>query len=68
MEEVESHAGRKLLGVAARECGYKGREVADFLRKDPAAVTGYLKDEKSLHDKVERLFLLLGEKSQNLNN
>jgi hypothetical protein len=22
--------GRKLLSVAARECGYKGREVAEF--------------------------------------
>jgi len=53
--------GRKLLSLAARECGYKGREVAEFLRKDPAAVTGYLKDEKSLRDKLERLFLLMGE-------
>ena len=60
--------GRKLLSLAARECGYKGREVAEFLRKDPAAVTGYLKDEKSLRDKLERLFLLLWENSQNLNN
>jgi hypothetical protein len=60
--------GRKLLSVAARACGYKGRDVAEFLRKDPAAVTGYLKDEKSLHDEVERLFLFLGENSQHLNN
>ena len=60
--------GRKLLSLAARECGYKGREVADFLRKDPAAVTGYLKDEKRLHNKLERLFLLLGETRQDLNN
>jgi C4-type Zn-finger protein len=52
----------------SRECGYKGREVAEFLRKDPAAVTGYLKDEKSLHDKLERIFSLLGENSQDLNN
>lgn len=57
--------GRKLLSLAARECGYKGREVADFLRKDPASVTGYLKDEKNLHNSLERLFLVLGEnKSQ----
>jgi hypothetical protein len=59
--------GRKLLSLAARACGYKGREVADFLKKDPAAVTGYLKKEKSLRPKLGKLFVLLGE-AQNANN
>jgi putative transposase len=58
--------GRKLLSLAARAYGYKGREVADFLRRDPAAVTGYLKDENSLRPKLEKLFVHLGEKG-NLN-
>jgi putative transposase len=60
--------GRKLLSLAARECRYKGREIAAFLRKDPAAITGYLKEEKSLHDKLKQLFSILGENRQNLNN
>ena len=59
--------GRKLLSLAARACGYKGREVADFLQKDPAAVTGYLKEEKSLRTKLKKLFVLLGE-ARNVNN
>jgi putative transposase len=60
--------GRKLLSLAARQCGYKGIEIADFLRRDPAAVTDYLKDEKSLQSKLERLFLVLGECRKNVNN
>jgi hypothetical protein len=60
--------GRKLLSLAARECGYKGTEIADFLRRDPAAVTDYLKGEKSLRSKLERLFLILGECRKNVNN
>jgi REP element-mobilizing transposase RayT len=60
--------GRKLFSLAARQCGYKGTEIADFLRRDPAAVTDYLKDEKSLRNRLERLFLILGEFRKNVNN
>jgi hypothetical protein len=64
-KEVE---GRKLLSLAARQCGYKGTEIADFLRRDPAAATDYLKDKKSLRNRLERLFLILGECRKNVNN
>ncbi len=33
--------GRRLLSNAARDYGYQGKEIAQFLHKDPAAVTGY---------------------------
>jgi putative transposase len=51
--------GRKLLSLAARAYGYKGMEVAEFLRRDPAAITGYLKDGVNLCSEVEKLFNLL---------
>jgi putative transposase len=37
-------AGRRLLSVVAKTYGYKGKEIAEFLRKDPSAVTGYLRN------------------------
>ena len=60
--------GHKLMRLAAREYGYKGREVAEFLRKDPAAVARYLRDKDSFYDKMDKLFLTLGDTEQNVNN
>lgn len=40
--------GRRLLCKIARDFSYRNREIADFLRKDPAAVTRYLKDDVDL--------------------
>jgi predicted transcriptional regulator len=40
--------GRKLFGLAGRECGYKGKEIAQFLEKAPVAVTGYLRKKRDL--------------------
>jgi putative transposase len=37
-------AGRRLLSVVAKTYGYKGKEIAEFLRKDPSAVAGYLRN------------------------
>jgi len=36
--------GRKLLSVVSKAYGYKGKEIAEYLRKDPAAVSGYLRN------------------------
>ena len=60
--------GRKLMSLAAREYGYKGREVAEFLRKDPAAVARYIRDKDSFYDKMDKLFLTLEDTEQNVNN
>jgi len=51
-----------------REYGYKGKEIAEFLDKDPAAVTGYLRRGQDLKDKMERLILLLNGVRNILNN
>ena len=51
--------GRKLLSLAGREYGYKGREIAEFMGKDPAAVTGYLKGSQELRAKMESFILRL---------
>ncbi len=51
--------GRRLFSLVGREYGYKGKEMAEFLGKDPAAVTGYLRRGQDLQDKTERLILFL---------
>jgi len=59
--------GRKLFSLAGREYGYKGEEIAAYLSKDPASVTGYLRRGKDLRQKKERLDLLLDGVRKNLN-
>lgn len=44
--------GRRLLSVVAQAYGYKGKEIAEYLRKDPAAVSGYLRNAVEERKKV----------------
>jgi len=60
--------GRRLFSLIGREYGYKGKEIAEFLGKDPAAVTGYLRWSQELREKMERLIPLLDRVGNNLNN
>jgi REP element-mobilizing transposase RayT len=60
--------GRKLFSLVGREYGYKGKEIAEFLGKDPAAVTGYLSRSQDLRAKMESLILRLDAVEKDLNN
>jgi len=51
-----------------RECGHKGKEITEFLGKDPAAVMGYLRRRQDLQEKIERSILLLNGVRNILNN
>ncbi len=53
--------GRRVFSLVAKEYGYKGREIAEYLQKDPAAVTGYLRRGGELGVAVERVFRWLTE-------
>jgi chromosomal replication initiation ATPase DnaA len=44
---------RRLLSILAKEYGYTGREIAAFLRKDPVAVTMYLRSNEDVRKEVE---------------
>ena len=52
--------------MAGTAYGYEGKEIAEFLGKDPATVTGYLRRGQDLREKMERLILFFAGK--NLNN
>jgi len=52
---------RKLMSLVAREYGYKGKEVAEYLRRDPAVITRYLREGKKLEDDIGRVHVALEE-------
>jgi hypothetical protein len=54
--------GRKLFSLVGSEYGYKGKEMAEYIRKDPAMITRYLKDRKNSEAEVERLMRMITKK------
>jgi len=45
--------GRRLLNLVAKEYGYKGKEIGQYIRKDPAVVTRDLKEKGKLEREME---------------
>ena len=45
--------GRRLFSIIAKEYGYTGREISAYLKKDPAAVTGYLRRGEDVQKEVD---------------
>ena len=60
-KEVGIVSGRKVMSLVAREYGYKGREIAEYLRRDPAVITRYLKEGERLEGEVEKAHVVLRE-------
>lgn len=46
---------RKLMSFVAKEYGYKGKEIAKYINKDPVVVTRYLKERNNFREEVERI-------------
>jgi putative transposase len=59
--------GKKLMSFVAREYGYKGREIADYLHKDPAVITRYLREKESFKTEMGKVFTTLEEGKSNVN-
>jgi chromosomal replication initiation ATPase DnaA len=51
---------RRLFSILAKEYGYAGREIAAYLRKDPAAVTAYLRSDETLRKEADVVVKALG--------
>jgi hypothetical protein len=58
---------RRVLTMTTREYGFLGREIADYLRKDPASVSGDLCGE-DLSTDVRKVILMSGEGGLNVNS
>jgi putative transposase len=50
---------RRLFSILSKEYGYFGREIAAYLRKDPAAVTGYLRSCEEVRKEAEAVVATL---------
>ena len=44
---------RKLFILMAKEYGYKGKEIAEFIRRDPAVISIALKDLSDFEEDIE---------------
>jgi putative transposase len=58
--------GRKVMSLVAREYGYKGQEIAEYLRRDPAVITRHLREGERLEGEVEKVHESL-KKSKKVN-
>lgn len=47
--------GRKLFSFIAHEYGYKGKEIAEYAKKDPASVTRYLKEKRDFYEGIKKV-------------
>jgi hypothetical protein len=45
---------RRVLSLVGKEYGYKGREMAEYLRKDPSVVTRYLREAKRFESDIKK--------------
>ncbi|MHB8881196.1 MAG: transposase [Thermodesulfovibrionales bacterium] len=60
--------GRKLFSIVAHEYGYKGREIAEYMRKDPALITRHVKESKKLEKDTAEVIAMLKVKKSNVNS
>jgi hypothetical protein len=56
--------GRRVMSLVGREYGYKGREIAEYLRKDPSVVTRYLREGKRFESGMRKVHESLKKQSQ----
>lgn len=46
---------RRLMSLVAKHYGYKGRDVAEFLMRDPSVITRYMEEGNRLGNEVEKI-------------
>jgi REP element-mobilizing transposase RayT len=56
-------SGRKMMALIAERYGYRRQEIAEFIQKDPAVVTRYLREKPGLNEEVETIIKILSEKA-----
>ncbi len=55
----KNFTGRALLSIIASEYGYSGKEIAEFIRRDPAVVTRHLKGKENLNTERQKVLQIL---------
>jgi chromosomal replication initiation ATPase DnaA len=57
--------GRMLMSIVAKEYGYMGREIAKYLRKDPAVISRYVRSRDNFKQELKKVFQALQGKKSN---
>src|SRR4030042_5678109 len=60
--------GRRLLSLVEKEYGHKGKEIGQYVRKDPAIVTRDLKEKGKLEREMEKVIDVIKGKRIEVNN
>ena len=53
--ETEARIGRRIFSLLAKQYGYRGKEIAEYLKRDPSVITIYLKEGEGLEWHAGRL-------------
>jgi hypothetical protein len=56
--------GRKLLSLVAHEYGYRGREIAEYMRRDPALITRHIKEKEELEKDSVRVIAVMRDRQK----
>ncbi len=56
-------SGRKVITLVAKEYGYKGQEIAEYLFRDPSVITRYLREASEFESEIENIHALLRKNS-----
>ena len=59
---------RKVLCLVAYEYGYKGKDIAGYIHKDPAMISRHLKEKADLRGEAEKLIKTLKDMRPNVNS
>ncbi len=57
-----------MISLIAKEYGYKGKEIAEYIRKYPAIVTRDIKGKVNLEVEIEKLISILNDERTNVNS
>ncbi len=60
--------GRKMLSVVAHEYGYRGKEIAGYMRKDPALITPHIKEREEIGKDTAQVITTLKARKANVNS
>ena len=60
--------GRRLLNLVAKEYGYKGKEIGQYIRKDQAVITRDLKEKGNLAKEMDKVIDVIRGKRIDVNN
>jgi len=54
--------GRRLLSLVANEYGYKGKEIGQYILKDPAIISRDLREKRQLEEEREKVLEAIKDK------